>query len=368
MGASLATSVSAGARAQRIWTGRIRPGRAVVARGSARRSRLLRRVGLGALAGVVVLAAPVPWRHVVSDDPPAMVWRLDGNLSVTGEVVDPAGRWSWLTVGRPPVVAEVVTELLRGDEPPGKDLRVGSGAHRPALNEPAAAAVGLRHAGEDIELGLRVEVADPTEPGLPGRAVLTHVDGVELVDRATWEDLAASRVAPVTFRLDDGVDRIAEGPALPFATIRAIDLAPSQVDASIYAWLPEVRPVRWFRSLTLGQSHGLLVALTTYADRAEPELGAGRHIAGTGGVRGDGTVTRIGGLAAKARAARNAGADVLVYPAVQAGELVGFDAGDMVLLPVTTVTDAIDGLRELDSLVPVGDQPAEVPADQDLGG
>jgi hypothetical protein len=325
-------------------------------------------VGIGALAVMLVLATPVPWRHLVSEDPPAMAWRLDGNLSVTGEVVDPAGRWSWLTVGRPPVVAEVVAQLLRGDEPPGKDLRVGSGANRPALNEPAAAAVGLRHAGESIEFGLRVEVADPTEPGLPHRAVLTHVDGVEVVDRATWEDLAASRVAPVTFRLHDGVDRVAEGPALPFQTIRVIDLAPSEVDASIYAWLPEIQPVRWFRSLTLGQSHGLMIALTTYADGAEPDLAAGRHIAGTGGVRGDGTVTRIGGLPAKARAARKAGADVLVYPAEQAGELAGFDGGGMVLLPVVTVTDAIEGLRQLDGLVPVGDQPAEVPADQDLDG
>lgn len=64
-----------------------------------------------------------------------------------------------------------------------------------------------------------------------------------------------------------------------------------------------------------------MVALTTYAHVVDADLAQGRHIAGTGGIRGDGTVTRVGGVAAKAGAAHRAGADVLFVPASQASQL-----------------------------------------------
>jgi hypothetical protein len=331
-----------------------------------RRGRVRRRLAAGVIAALLVLVAPVPWRHLVADDPPAMAWRLDGNLTVDGDVVDPEGRWSWLTVGRPPVVAELIVDRLRADEVEVKDLRTGSSGSRPELNEPAAAAVGLLHAGHDeLEFGLRVEVEGPQAPGLPRRAQLTHVDGIELVDRPAWETVVASRQGPVSFTLADGTTHEHDGPELPFESVRAIDLPPPGLQASIYAWLPDIRPVRWARQLTLGSSHGLMVAVTTYADRAEPDLASGRHVAGTGGVRADGSVTRVGGVRAKARAARKAGADVLLYPAQQADELSGFDARGMVLLPVGTVGDAIEALRHLDELLPAAPDPGQVPSERD---
>ena len=61
------------------------------------------------------------------------------------------GAWYWLTVGRPPLVAEVVAGWVSGGEEP-HNLAVGSRAARPVFNEPAAAAVGLRRAGVDLEL------------------------------------------------------------------------------------------------------------------------------------------------------------------------------------------------------------------------
>ena len=74
------------------------------------------------------------------------------------------------------------------------------------------------------------------------------------------------------------------------------------------------------------------------------DLARGRSIAGTGGIRGDGSVDRIGGLRAKAAAARDAGADVLLYPAEQSRVLDGFAAGSMRLLPVASLDDAITAL------------------------
>ena len=56
-------------------------------------------------------------------------------------------------------------------------------------------------------------------------------------------------------------------------------------------------------------------------------------------------MTRIGGLVAKATAARNRGADVLLFPAVQAHELEDFRPGRMRLLPVASLDEAIQLLE-----------------------
>jgi PDZ domain-containing protein len=117
------------------------------------------------------------------------------------------------------------------------------------------------------------------------------------------------------------------------------------VDAAIGApWLGKL-PVSWYRNLSLGPSHGLMVALVSYVDASGNDLAAGRTVAGTGGIAADGEVHRIGGLVAKAEAARQVGADVLLFPASQQTELSGFDPGGMQLLPVWTVSGAIAALE-----------------------
>ena len=55
-------------------------------------------------------------------------------------------------------------------------------------------------------------------------------------------------------------------------------------------------------------------------------------------------MSRIGGLRAKAEAAREVGADVLLFPAEQAAVLADFDPGTMRLLPVSTLDEAIAAL------------------------
>jgi hypothetical protein len=315
------------------------------------------------IAGLFVLVLPVPWLHVVSDDPLGTAWRLDGRLRVAGEEVDPPGRWTWLAVGRPAVVAELVRDRLIDDAVPPVDLRTEAMTLRPALAEPAAAAVGLRHAGVDVPLGLLVEASGPLVEGLPERAIITQLGGVPLVDRTAWEqatgrlgtpapsaaategadpDLAAA-AGPLTFETATAgafeVDWTGEG--LPYQVVRTLDTAPESLDARIVFATLERLPIEWFRELSLGSSHGMMVALTTYAHASGLDLAQGRHIAGTGGIRGDGTIVPIGGLPAKATAARRAGADVLFVPASQIGLLAGFEPGTMAVVPVQTLADAI---------------------------
>jgi hypothetical protein len=316
-----------------------------------RMSRRRRRI-LAVVLVAAMLLAPVPWRHQMGDDPLGLAWRLDGRLSVEGQVVDPPGRWSWLTVGRPPLVAEVLVDLATPGSSDSQDMRDEPIGYDPGTIEATAAAVGLRAAGHDLEIGLRVEVADPVDASFPTTGVVVAVSGEALPDRAAWDQVAVPRAGPVTFELDDGSSHTYAGPALPYETVRVVDVPPDDLDAMLFAWLPDIGIVRWARSLALGPSHGLMIALLTYAHATDEDLAQGRHIAGTGGIRSDGTVTPIGGLRAKAGAAKRSGANLLLYPAMQAPILAGFDAGEMRLVPVATLSDAIAALSLVDELQP----------------
>lgn len=296
---------------------------------------------------LATLLLPLPWLHLVQEQPPGAAWRLDGRLVVDGERISPEGRWTWLTVGRPPLLGEVLLAGWRDDAGAIRDLRGAAPATSPTVNEPLAAAVGLQHAGHDIGFRLVVEVADPTVAGYPAQAQLRAINGVLLADQAALERALARRGEPLRFTTSDGRWYRAPGDRLPYERVYVTEVASRELDAAIAGRLSRLPPVRWFRSLALGRSHGLMVALTTYAHEADPDLAAGAHIAGTGGIRADGTVTPIGGLVAKATAARRAGADVLLYPAAQVGQLerAHFDPGTMELVPVDSLTAAIAHLE-----------------------
>jgi hypothetical protein len=309
-----------------------------------RRRRWPRRVARALVVLLLGVLLPVPWLHHVGDDPVGFAWRLSGRLHVDGQTVDPPGRWTWLTVGRPPLLGELAWGHLQGD-PPGRDLRTGPADRRPRFSDPSAAAVGLNAAGADLPLTLLVEVSGATHAGLPDPAVLTHLNGIPLRDRDSYRR-AVDRPRQVTwFRTEDGERHRVEGTDLPYLRIRVSDVAPPGLDARIGG---DHAALRWLRDLSVGSSHGVIVALTVYADASGDDLARGRHIAGTGRIAGDGSVGPIGGLAAKAAAARRAGADVLVFPGSQAGELADFDPGTMQLVGVGTLAEAIAALRTED--------------------
>src|SRR5687768_17045168 len=93
------------------------------------------RRGVAAFGATLALVAlcPLPWLQAATDDPPGNAWRLDGRLTINGAEIDPPGEWYWLTVGRPPLVGELVLEWLRGgdDEAP-RDMTGGRRTQRPS--------------------------------------------------------------------------------------------------------------------------------------------------------------------------------------------------------------------------------------------
>jgi hypothetical protein len=208
---------------------------------------------------------------------------------------------------------------------------------------------------------MKVQADDP--PGtawrLDGRLVL---DGRIVDPPGTWYWLTAGRppvvaevvrswlgVGPTIRDLHDG--RVARRPAIvePAAASVGLRLAgraaeADAVTAAIGGPYARTLPVTWYRNLSLGTSHGLMVALVSYVDSSGDDLAHGRAVAGTGGINSDGSVRPIGDLPAKAEAARRVGADVLLFPAVQGGELAGFDRGAMRLVPVSSLAEAVAAL------------------------
>src|SRR5687768_16533152 len=84
---------------------------------------------------VFVGLLPVPWMVADLDDPPGNAWQLDGRVTINGERLDPPGDWYWLTVGRPPTLAEVVTDWF-DDDPGPVSMANGRRTSRPAFSEP----------------------------------------------------------------------------------------------------------------------------------------------------------------------------------------------------------------------------------------
>lgn len=298
---------------------------------------------LAVVMTVLGALAPIPWLAADLDHPPGTAWRLDGRLTIDGEVVDPPGTWLWLTAGRPPIVAEVLLARLSGHGQP-VNLRQGRVASRPRFSEPAAAAVGLNHGGAPIGVGALVRLSEPTVRHLPRQALLRSVNGIPITTRDAWDRARAGTGRDNTLVTSDGGQYRFRGRALPYQRIDIIDVPDRPLRAHVGGALARLGPGRWFRGLSVGRSHGLLVALVAYVDTSGHDVARGRTIAGTGAISADGTVLAISGLPAKAAAARDAGADVLLFPASQADDLAGFDPAGMELVPVRTLTGAIAAL------------------------
>jgi hypothetical protein len=295
---------------------------------------------------VLVLGAllPVPWMTARLDQPPGNAWRLDGRVEINGKSVNPAGEWYWLTVGRPPIVAEVVRGWFTGRREAPKSMTGARLAQRPAIAEPVAAAVGLRRAGWHIDAGITVEMSDPIEARLPGHAVVSMVNGLNLTNRDVWDQALASLQAHNTFTTAGGDSFEFDGDAMPYRRVDVIDTPLKGFEAVVGGPLAKTFIGKWWRNLALGSSHGLMVALVSYVYGSGQDLARGRAIAGTGGIRGDGSVVSIGGLWAKATAARNVGADVMLFPAQQASQLRGFNPKGMRLIGVSSLDEAIAAL------------------------
>lgn len=95
-----------------------------------------------------------------------------------------------------------------------------------------------------------------------------------------------------------------------------------------------------------GSSAGLMFSLAIVDKLTPGAMTGGRHIAGTGTIRLDGTVGPIGGIGQKVAGADDAGADIFLVPAGNCPEAREV-AEDLKLVKVGTLTAAVDALQKL---------------------
>jgi PDZ domain-containing protein len=93
-----------------------------------------------------------------------------------------------------------------------------------------------------------------------------------------------------------------------------------------------------------GPSAGLMWALGLYDLLTPGDLTAGRRIAGTGVIDLEGNIGPIGGVADKVIAAQSVDADILLIPKRNLEELRGVDTGDVRLIAVSTLDEALAAL------------------------
>jgi PDZ domain-containing protein len=96
-----------------------------------------------------------------------------------------------------------------------------------------------------------------------------------------------------------------------------------------------------------GGSAGLMLALAVYDRFANEPLIGDRSVSGTGTIGLDGAVGVIDGMRQKVIAAEEAGISLFLVPAPQYEEAVVSTRGFMQIIPVSSVSDAIEVLREL---------------------
>ncbi len=94
-----------------------------------------------------------------------------------------------------------------------------------------------------------------------------------------------------------------------------------------------------------GPSAGTVFALAIYDTLTPGALLDGMHVAGTGAISPDGEVSPIGGIQQKIAAASAEGATLFLAPAGNCDEAAAADPGDMRVVRIETLDDAIGALE-----------------------
>lgn len=181
----------------------------------------------------------------------------------------------------------------------------------------------------------------PAEGELFAGDVVSEIDGVTVhsQDDATQALDDTPLREPITFEVIAGgqtntvtiTRALCAGSERPLVGVSLIDQFPFDVEIS--------------SGDVGGPSAGLMWALGLYDLLTPGDLTAGRTIAGTGTIDMKGHIGPIGGILDKVVGAERAGAEIFLVPADNMAELEGVDTGDMRLISVAKLQDALDALQ-----------------------
>ncbi len=326
------------------------------------------------LAGLVAVAALLPVPYVVfrpgpltdvldeGDDGPVIVvqgapsYDTTGALKLTTVGVTPAGaRMDLLTAMRAWIDSDravVPRDIVYPGDPTTEEARERNAAVFSSSQELATVAA-LRYLDFDVPAEAdQVIVREVLEGGAaegtlePGDQILT-VDGEQVT---TPSDVVASVVAVEpgqTLTLDvvrDGTtsqvevltaeSEVNEGQAAIGVIVgQAWDL-PVEVDIDVPGDIG-------------GSSAGLVFALGVVDTMTQQSLLDGLSVAGTGEISPDGDVGAISGVQQKIAGAREDGAELFLAPSANCASVVGADGGEMLVVPVDTLDEAVDVLEDV---------------------
>jgi PDZ domain-containing protein len=169
--------------------------------------------------------------------------------------------------------------------------------------------------------------------GLLAGDVLTAVDGTAVATLADLEDYADSETTVTVTRAGAPVD-------IPGVVLGDADLESTHDDPYGIEIDTEALDIG-------GPSAGLIFALGIVDRVTEGDLTDGKVVAGTGEIDPEGNVGGIGGIQQKITGSAEAGAEVFLSPAVNCPDAVTVAPGDMTIVKVETLTDAVSALESL---------------------
>ncbi|MGI8758419.1 MAG: YlbL family protein [Acidimicrobiales bacterium] len=249
------------------------------------------------------------------------------------------------------------TEVLSQGEvfPAGVDREEFGEAQRELFRESSevAAAVGLRAAGEEVEISGEGALVAQVLEGSPADELLLPGDVVIGADDRTIE-LASDLVVALSSRsagdevvltvLRDGTEQEVRVELRQVEDLGRPALGVAVTTVALDVALPF--PVEVDQGRIGGPSAGLMIALTVYDLADAGDLVEGRTVAGTGTIDLDGNVGPVGGVDAKVVAARQAGASIFLVPEGEAALAEEAAGDDIEVIPVATIDDAIAALAE----------------------
>jgi Lon-like protease len=173
----------------------------------------------------------------------------------------------------------------------------------------------------------------------PGDVLLAAGDAQHLAPIRDQTDLGSVTAGLRNVRLlvAPGISGGSLGPSTTMG-ISSVSLATVRVD-------PDVAATTFPLGVVQGPSAGLILTLARVDALGSGRLIGGHHVAGTGGVGLDGSVTTVGEVAEKVKAAMAAHADVFFVPVLQRDVAVrAARGGTMRIVPVGSVSDAVKWL------------------------
>lgn len=224
-------------------------------------------------------------------------------------------------------------------------------------SQEVATKVALEVLGYDVDVDVAGELVHRVEEGSaadgvlePGDVIL-EIDGERLDESDTLQEILQDRDPGDEITLL--VTSLIAEEAPPTERTLALDEAPEGGNAYMGVVISPLNDYKFPVDVTYdtgdigGPSAGLAFTLTIIDVLSEGDLTGGLDVAVTGSLDSHGNVHTVGGTSQKAAAARQADMDLFLVPA----EGKDYDhavphAGDVEVVRVTTVQDALDALEE----------------------